>query len=312
MAELKQAPPPPDVAQPGPPATPPAPPPARRRSIGAWLGLLAVVISAIVGSNAFSIRDELFGSAVPPPAPVADSRDAFTAIDDKAAPRTKLRSQPWWQDVETLRGTGSAGSSAFVITDAAIQWRLRPSCTAGRIVVRAPGRPEPLVDTTCAKAAVTEATGSGPMRVDVQAAGQWRIDVEQQIDAPLVEPPRAAMTAAGASKAATGRFYDVEKSGKGTVTAYRQADGRYSLRLERFFVTPTSDLELRLSTHSAPRTTKDYTRAPSKLVSFLDVTAGSLNFSVPAGVDPTQFRSVVIWCAATAQVYAAAKLRPAR
>jgi len=309
MAELKQAPPPPDVAQPGPPATPPAPP-ARRRSIVAWLGLLAVVASAIVGSNAFSIRDELFGSAVPPPAPVADSRDAFTAIDDKTAPRTKLRSQPWWQDVETLRGAGSARSSAFVITDAAIQWRLRPNCTSGRIVVRAPGRPEPLVDTTCANAAVTEASGSGPMRVDVQAAGQWRIDVEQQIDAPLVEPPRAAMIAAGASRAATGRFYDVEKSGKGTVTAYRQADGRYSLRLDPFFVTPTSDLELRLSTHSAPRTTKDYTRAPSKLVSFLDVTAGSLNFSVPAGVDPTRFRSVVIWCAATAQVYAAAKLRP--
>jgi len=67
---------------------------------------------------------------------------------------------------------------------------------------------------------------------------------------------------------------------------------------------------LRLSTHSAPRSTRDYTSARSKLVSFLDVTAGSLNFSVPAGVDPTRFRSVVIWCAATAQVYAAAKLRP--
>ncbi len=311
MTELKQAP-PPEVAQPAPPA-PPAPPPARRRSLAAWLGLLAVVMGAILGSNMFSVRDELFGSAVPAPAPVAGSRDAFSAIDDKATTQTKLRSQPWWQDVSTLKGEGSARSSAFTIAGAAIQWRVKPSCVSGRIVVRAAGRPEPLVDTTCAKATFTEATGTGPMRLDVQSEGAWRVDVSQQIDAPLVEPPHPAMTAAGTSKAATGSLFNVDKTGKGALTVYRQADGRYSMRLERFFITPTIDLELRLSPGN-PRTTKEYVRisAGSRLVSVMDVTAGSVNYSVPAGIDPTKFGSVVIWCAATANVYAAAKLSTTR
>ena len=315
VAELKQATAPADEAPPAPP-TPPAPPPAsprtRLRSGLAWFGLLVVVVGAVFGSNAFSVRDELLGSAVPPPAPVVDSRDAFTAVGDERTAQTKLRSQPWWQDVTTLRGTGPARSSAFTIVASAIQWRLKPSCTSGRIVVRVPGRTEPLVNRTCAQATLTEATGSGPMRVAVQADGPWRLDVEQQIDAPLVEPPRPAMTAAGASRVARGSFYDVDRTGRGTVAVYRQADGRYSIRLDRFFVTPTFDLELRLSTHRAPRTTKDYLSARSKLVSILDVTAGSLNFSVPSGIDPADFDSVVIWCAATNNAYAAAELRTAR
>lgn len=308
MTELTQPAAPTDVPPPASPATPPPTPTTRRRSIAAWLGLLAVVVGAVVGSNAFSIRDELFGSAVPKPAPVAGSRNGFSPIEQGAPTRTKLRSQPWWQDLTTLKGTGSARSSAFTVAGSAIQWRLRPRCASGRIVVRVPGRATPLVDTTCAGAAVTEASGTGAMRLDVQSDGPWRLEVSQQIDAPLVEPPRPAMTAAGASKVATARFYNVDKTGKGTATVYRQADGRYALRLERFFVTPTSDLELRLSTHSAPRTTRDYTSARSRLVAMMDVTAGSLNYSVAPGVDPTRFKSIVIWCAATANVYAAAGL----
>jgi hypothetical protein len=305
VAELKQADPPLEAE--GPDLT--APEPRRRRSVAAWLGLLVVVVGAVLASNMFSIRDDLFGSAVPEPAPVVGSRDAFSAIGNKPATHTKLRSQAWWQDVTTLKGTGAGTSAPFTIVSGAIQWRVKTTCGSGRIVVRVPGKAEPLVDASCAKPTVIETTGSGPMRVQVQSAGPWRIDVGQQIDAPLVEPPRPAMTAPGASRAAAGSFYDVEKKAKGTITLYRQAGGRYSLRLEHFFVTPTIDLQLRLSTRGKPRTTRDYTSGGSKLVSVMDVTAGSLNFTVPAGVDPTKFGSVVIWCAATAQVYAAADLK---
>lgn len=58
------------------------------------------------------------------------------------------------------------------------------------------------------------------------------------------------MTAPGAATVATGSFYNIDRTGTGNVTIYRQADGRYSLRLDDFFVSPNSDLEIRLSTCS--------------------------------------------------------------
>lgn len=294
-----------------PPPKPPAPNSARRPILG-WLALAALLASAVLGSNMFSLRDRLFGSAIPEAAAPAAGRDAFSSVQGAEAAPTTLRSQPWWQDVTTLRGTGNASSSPFTIGAAAIQWRAKATCPSGRIVVRAPKQPKPLVDAACSAGVVTEANGNGGMRLDVEAAGAWRLQIAQQIDAPLVEPPLAAMTARGARKVATGSFYKVEKTGKGKVAIYRQADGRYSLRLERFFVSPTIDLEVRLSPRETPRTTKDFTSARSKLVSFMDVTAGSLNYKVADKVDPARFKSVVIWCAATRQVYAAASLRTTR
>lgn len=303
---------PPDGVQPKIP--PPAPTAAtpRKRSALAWLGLVVVLAAAIVASNTFSVRDRLFGTAVPEAAPAVASRDAFQPVPSKAPVRTSLRSNPWWQAVTTLKGTGSATASPFTIVKAAIQWRLTASCVSGRLVVRSPGRPKPLIDATCGGAAIVVEipVGTGATRLEVQAAGPWRLAVAQQIDAPLIESPLPAMAAASTRKVATGRFYKVDKTGTGTVTSYRLADGHHVLRLEHFFVTPTVDLEVHLSTSRAPRTTAQYIRSRSVLVRRLDVTAGSLNLAVPAGVDPSRFGSLVIWCAATASVYAAASLRP--
>lgn len=301
-----------EVGRSAPVAPQPAPAPPRGRRALSWLGVVVVVAGAVFGSNAFSVRDRALGSAVAEPAAPVGSRDAFRAVQQTSLAPSKLRSQAWFQDVATLSGTGTASSRPFTIVDAAIQWRVRASCDSGRLVVRAPGRAEPIIDAACPTVAVGEANGAGSMRLDVQADGPWRAQVAQQIDAPLVEPPLRAMTAPGAMPVASGSFYNVEKTGRGMVTVYRQADGRYALRLARFFVTPTADLELRLSTRSRPRTSKAYVSARSRLVRRMDVTAGSLNFVVPRGIDPAAFGSVVIWCAATAQVYAAAALRVSR
>ncbi len=295
-----------------PPAAPTAPTASARRVIFGWVGLVVLVVSAVVASNTFSARDRLFGSAIPAAtAPVA-SRDAFAPVGGAAAAPTKLRSQPWWQDATTLTGTGAARSAPFTIGASAIQWRATASCPSGRVVVRTPKQTEPLIDAACPQGAVAEASGTGPMRLDVKADGPWRVQIAQQIDAPLVEPPLAAMTASGARKTATGSFYNVDKTGKGTVAIYRQADGRYSLRLDHFFVSPTTDLEVRLSPRATPHSTKEFTSARSALVSTMDVTAGSLNYKLPTGVDPSRFGSVVIWCAATASAYAAAGLTTTR
>jgi len=291
------------------PEQPPSPAAtATVRQILSWVGLVALVASAIVASNMFSLRDELFGSAIPDAAPPVASRDVFTPVQATPSVPTALRSQPWWQAVKTLGGAATTSSATVTIGRTAIQWRATARCSSGRIVVEAAGQPKPIIDAACSANAVGEAPGTGAMRVDVQTEGPWSLKVEQQIDEPLLEPPLAAMAGPGAKKAATGSFYRIAKTGTGTVAIYRQADGRYSLRLDHFFVSPTSDLELRLSTRRAPRSSREYLGAPSRRVAVMDVTAGSLNYVVPAAVDPTKFRSIVIWCPATAQAYAAASL----
>ncbi len=109
---------------------------------------------------------------------------------------------------------------------------------------------------------------------------------------------------------ATGSFYNIDQSGRGRVSLFRLTDAGYALRLEDVFVTPNVDLELRLSPLVAPRSTGEFTSAPSALVSRLDVTAGSMNLTLPSDVDPTQYRSVVIWCPPVHSAYAAATLVP--
>lgn len=282
------------------------------KSIGAGLGLLAVVASLVVGGDLFGARDALFGSATAAPATPAFSR---IASDTPAnAPKTVLRSQAWWQDVG--RYTGAAGSTStrpFAISTGAIQWRMRWTCATGRFVVRAADGQAPLVEEPCnGSERTTEETTKVGRGVRVTASGPWQMQVQQQVDVPLDEPPLAAMRQAGTRRTATGSFYRVDQVGKGRLTFYRLADGRRALRLEDFYVTPNIDLEVRLSPLRHPRSTKQYLSAPSRLVKPLDVTAGSMNFAVPDGVDPKRFRSVVIWCENLRTAYAAATLRPER
>ncbi len=165
-----------------------------------------------------------------------------------------------------------------------------------------------MVDALCPGSDVSYAAERGATSLDIRADGPWRLEVEQQIDVPLVEPPLPSMTET--APAASGAFYHVDQSGRGQVRIYQQADGSYALRLEDFFVTPNVDLELRLSPLEAPKTTGEVTSAPSVLVSRLDVTAGSMNLTLPSDVDPTRFRSLVIWCPELGSAYAAATLVP--
>jgi len=174
--------------------------------------------------------------------------------------------------------------------------------------VRNPKYGKTLVDAACSKGDFAYGTHSGDMSLAVTADGPWRLEVAQQVDTPLVEPPLPAMTDPGAVKVASGSFYKIDKTGIGKATVYHQADGRYSIRLEDFFVTPNVDLQLRLSTLEAPHTSQEFSNAHSELVATMDVSAGSLNYTVPDGIDPTKFRSIVIWCAPVNSAYAGATL----
>jgi len=291
----------------------PAPPNSPVRQLLTWLGLLALVASAILGSNMFALRDRLFGTATPDAAAPAASRVAGAPTQDTvgAAP-TSLRSSPWWQDLTSLDGTGTMTSASFTIPSGAIQWRVKWTCDTGHLMVRAPKQVKPVVDGACPGGTDGYSVQKGQMTVQVTADGPWHLQIAQQVDVPLVETPLAAMTAAGTTTVGTGTFYNVDKTGTGKVTIYHQADGNFSARLENFFVSPNVDLELRLSTLEAPHSSQEFSGAPSELVATMDVTAGSVNYTFPGGVDPSRYKSVVVWCVPIKSAYAAATLEPAR
>lgn len=280
------------------------------RRVASGAGLLVLAACLVVAADLFGARAALFGSATPPPRASAFSRVDASGVAQKSV----LRSQPWWQQVGRYHGTGASAAGVFGIADGAIQWRVTWSCEKGRFIVRAAGEAHALIDEPCAGRRTTELTRIPSEGLQVQADGRWTADVEQQVDVPLVERPLAAMTAPGASTVASGRFYRIDQVGRGRVTIYRLADGRYALRLDDFYVTANVDLEIRLSPLRRPRTTRQYLALPARLVAPLDVTTGSMNFVVPAGVDPRRYRSVVIWCPLITSAYAAATLdhrRPA-
>lgn len=290
--------------------TPPAPTRSSVRQALTWLGVLVLIVSAVLGSNMFAVRDRLFGTATPDAAAPAASRSVTGGSTPETVPAapTSLRSSPWWQDVTTLEGSGSGTPAPFTIVAGAIQWRLKWTCTSGRLVVRAPKQTKPLVDGPCTEGGTGYGVQGGTVGLQVTADGPWHMEVAQQVDVPLVEPPLPAMTASGARVAASGTMYNIDKTGMGKATLYRQADGRYSVRLEDFFVSPNVDLELRLSTLDAPHGSQEFANAPSELVATMDVTAGSVNYTVPAGVDPTKYKSLVVWCVPIKSAYAAASL----
>lgn len=281
---------------------------ATGRQALSWLAVAALGAGAVVASNRFALRDRLLGTALPEPVAPATGRVADPAAP-RPAPRMALRSAPWWQTVATLSGTGNTTSAAFTIDRRAIDWRVTWSCPAGRLRVGLPGQDRPLVDARCPEG-VGHADRTGSTRLEVGADGPWRLEVAQRVETPLVEPPLAAMTAPGTSALASGSFYKVDRVGAGRLTLYEQADGGYSVRLEDFWVTPRTALQLRLSTAPSPRTSEEYLGARSQLLAVLDVTAGSLNYSAPVGVDPTGFRSVVVWSPSDNSAFAAARLEP--
>lgn len=296
-----------------PTAAPPAGPSSRLRGpLGRRVGgtaLLAVLVaSAAYGGNLFGIRDRL----LPPPHPAAPVAHGAASTGGRAV----LASQPYWQPVTTIEGAATATTRPVTISGGALQWRATWRCQQGRLSVRTPGgsgatSSRPLLDTACPGQGVAYAVSTGSVSLVVAADGPWRLEIEQQIDVPLEQPPLAAMSAPGAAAVSTGSFYGIDQQGNGRVTVDRLADGSYALRLDSFYVTPNSDLEVRFSAPPAPHSDDDVANAPYASVAPLVATTGSMNLLVPRTVDPSRYRSVVIWCLKIRTAYAAATLSPA-
>jgi len=86
-------------------------------------------------------------------------------------------------------------------------------------------------------------------------------------------------------------------------------DGTRLIRLEDFFVSINSDLELRLSESPGPKSTEEAVNAPFKFIAPLKATVGSMNYQLPKDVDLSKYSSIVIWCEITRNAYAAAVIQ---
>ena len=224
------------------------------------------------------------------------------------------KSQPYWTPLVTLEGSGHGTTKTFDVDAGALQWRVSWHCETAPftvVSVNSSGQESrrKLADAlSCPSDGEGFSAEKGAQSLRVTTAGPWRAVIEQQVDTPLIEP--APITLGSARLLGTAKVYNVDREGQGTAKLYELPDGSRLIRLEDFFVSINSDLELRLSELPNPRSTDEVVKAPWKLVAPLKATVGNMNYHVPRDIDVSQFNSIVIWCEITRNAYAAASIEP--
>lgn len=280
------------------------------RRLLAAAGVVALAATGCGGGTSGSAGSQTVNTRPATPATTGNGVNFDTP--PSSVPGTR-KSQPYWSPVATFEGTGNTTSTSFTIADGALQWRVAWHCETAPftiVSVNAAGQ-EPrrkLADgLSCPKDGEGFAADKGAQTLKVATAGAWKVTVEQQIDSPLVEPAPAGL--ASAKVLGTAKVYNVDREGEGTAKLYELPNGTRLIRLEDFFVSLNSDLELRLSELANPKTTDEAATAPFKVVAPLKATIGTMNYEVPKDIDVSKYQSIVIWCEITRNAYAAATIQ---
>lgn len=238
--------------------------------------------------------------------------DPFAKVDPQVT-KVRDRAAPRWEPIATMKGTRPKERN-IVVSKRAIQWRARWRCTKGELTMSVKPEPRSSPERPGGRCegkgrGAAEWIQSGRQTLRVNATGRWRVIVEQQVDTPLDEPPLRAMRSPRAEVLARGRFYEVERRGKGRAALYRLPTGRLALRFEEFNTSSNTDLFVWLSEAARPKTTSAAVKAPHDQVAVLKSTLGNQNYVLPRSVDADAIRSIVIWCEPVRIVYTAAGLR---
>ena len=286
----------------------------RRLTLPAALAVLALGAAACGGGSS-SPKSASSTLGTRPSGPVSTKANNPANFD--TPPTTTggdaRKSEPYWVPVSSFDGKGNTTTKSFTIDPGAIQWRVSWHCDTAPftvVSVNAAGQESKrkLADAlTCPTDGQGFSADKGGETLKVTTAGTWKLTVEQQVDVPLVEPAPATLTSAKLLGTAT--MYNVDKQGEGTAKIYDMGNGNRLIRLENFFVTVNSDLEIRLSELAAPKTTDEVAKAPFEVVAPLKATVGSMNYDVPKDIDLTKYKSIVIWCEITRNAYAAATIQ---
>jgi hypothetical protein len=233
---------------------------------------------------------------------------AFTPITRSGEKRTERHAQPRWEMVARFAGSGSAERS-FEIADRAIQWRADWRCTAGTFRMalgRASGDGDVRATSDCPDVGVESSTGRGDGTLAVTATGPWQVNVRQQVDTALEEPPLRGMSSA--STLASGRFHPVQKYGEGSVALHKLPSGRLALRFERFYTSASPGLRVWLSRKRDVRSTFEARDAKYLDAGAIRSTLGSYNQMLPPDVRAGEVHSIVIWCPTVLIAFSAAPL----
>ena len=131
-----------------------------------------------------------------------------------------------------------------------------------------------------------------------------RTGPEKKVSGPMPEKHAALV-----SKIVEGRFRDADSvhKGSGNAVLYRLKDGRHILRLDRFRVTNGPDLRVLLSAHPNPANSSEAHQGYVDL-GRLKGNIGSQNYVLPADIDATRFRSVIVYCRAFGVIFSVAPL----
>ncbi|MGH9224239.1 MAG: DM13 domain-containing protein [Acidimicrobiales bacterium] len=274
--------------------------------------MVAIALASLVLAGCGSDSDEQSSDngpatsaspAIPFPSTLQTVPPIVSDVDpSKAAPR--------WEQVRVVTGNAPMELPPVSIVPGAIQWRVKWSCEGGSFIINMtppPARPGPLVQSNCPGQGEGFSRVTGEVKLSVSGSGPWKATIEQQVDAPLNEPALPEM--ANAPVIGRGDFYNVEKTGKGTVILYQLADGRRALRIEPGFETINDpDLVIWLSSLPNPKTSKEMLDSPHVEISALKSTKGSQNYILPdnVGVDP--IRSIGLFCVPVPAIYVAATL----
>jgi len=136
------------------------------------------------------------------------------------------------------------------------------------------------------------------------------IAVEPTLSTEVQAEPTEAVTESNSdmSMLAQGSFYDVAHVGSGLAGLYQLANGSRILRLENFQVENGPDLYVYLVPLESVPNTAGSEIAGSVSLGKLKGNIGDQNYDIPADLDLSQFKSVVIWCQAFAVPFSAAPL----
>ncbi len=129
--------------------------------------------------------------------------------------------------------------------------------------------------------------------------------------AEVVNPPATAMAADPQPLAVSaGKFRDGDSfhKGSGDAALYPLEDGSFILRFENFNVTNGPDLHVYLAKNADPVTTDDVNNSGYLDLGSLKGNQGAQNYTIPAGTDISQYKSVVIYCQPFHVVFSVAPL----
>ena len=145
------------------------------------------------------------------------------------------------------------------------------------------------------------------------APAEINVQATQSIPTAMVEPTtmvEESTPEADMQVLAQGEFYDVVHVGSGQAVVYQLADGSRVLQLQGFRVEDGPDLHVYLVPID-PVSSESGSEIPGSVdLGALKSDTGSQEYEIPADLDLSQFKSLVIWCQPFRVPFIAAPLRP--